>query len=181
MILRPLDLLQEPPARARNGVNVPKIMLCFSAVKKACRRARSKPLPKEWLGSSDRAYQRLSTCVEKSRHARCFRAFAPENRLVGCSARLHHHQRRIGNGQWSSVQLIGLNPTLPNGRTKYRPVFHSFARALQMYGGVPPPRRAAAGAPGAARSPPSAMWQAGRCVESRLGAGHRPGWGERHR
>jgi hypothetical protein len=40
---------------------VPKIMLCFSAVKKACRRARSKPLPKEWLGSSDRSYQRVST------------------------------------------------------------------------------------------------------------------------
>jgi hypothetical protein len=35
-------------------------------------------------------------------------------------------------------------------------------------------RRAAAGAPGAARPPPSAMWRAGRCVESRLGAGHRP-------
>lgn len=78
-------------------------MLCFSAVKKACLRARSKPLPKEWLGSSDRAYQRLSTCVEKSRAI--FGRARPKTGLwvaVGSSsftARLHHHQRRIGNGQ----------------------------------------------------------------------------------
>jgi hypothetical protein len=102
-IIRPLDFHQEHPARARHGVNVPKIMLCFSAVKKACRRARSKPLPKEWLGSSDRAYQRLSTCVEKSRAI--FGRARPKTGLwvaVGSSsftARLHHHQRRIGNGQ----------------------------------------------------------------------------------
>ena len=59
------------------------------AVFQCCQeRARSKSLPKEWLGSSDRAYQRLSTCVEKSRHARCFRACAPENRFVGCCWKL---------------------------------------------------------------------------------------------
>jgi hypothetical protein len=85
---------------------VPKIMLCFSAVKKACLRARSKPLPKEWLGSSDRAYQRLSTGVEKSRHTRCFRACAPENRFAGCcwkQLKVPQHDCIIPNGASASA------------------------------------------------------------------------------
>ena len=85
---------------------VPKIMLCFSAVKKACLRARSKPLPKEWLGSSDRSYQRVSTGVEKSRHALCFRACAPENRFAGCcwkQLKVPQHDCIIPNGASASA------------------------------------------------------------------------------
>jgi hypothetical protein len=75
------------------------------------------------------------------------------------------------------VELGEADRSKPNlTSTKYRPAFQSFARAppaLEMCGGAPPPRRAAADAPGAAR-PPSAVWRAGRSVGSRLGAGHRP-------
>ena len=222
---------------------MPKIMLCFSAVRKACRRARSKPLQKELLGSSNRAYQRLSACFEKSRRARCFWACAPENRFVGFSRssaptplsqlrntapatslpqlrfpsipqksfkttqfrsqfafavwvplpqlcshsafaaavdalQVPQHDRIIPTAnRQRPVELGEADRSKPNlTSTKYRPAFQSFARAppaLEMCGGAPPPRRAAADAPGAAR-PPSAVWRAGRSVGSRLGAGHRP-------
>ena len=78
MTLRTIDLRQEIPARALCRVNVPKNMLFFSAVNQACRRARSEPRPKDWLGSSDRARQKLSICVEKPQCARRFRACAPQ-------------------------------------------------------------------------------------------------------
>jgi hypothetical protein len=71
-------LQQEIPARARYGVNVPKIMLFFSAIKQARRRARSEHRLKDWMGSPDRARQKLSICVEKPQCARRFQACAPQ-------------------------------------------------------------------------------------------------------
>ena len=72
-----MDLQQKIPARARNGVNVPKILLLFSAVKRAFRRVCSQPRPRGRLGSPDRAYQEPSICVEKPQCARRFQACAP--------------------------------------------------------------------------------------------------------
>ena len=109
--LSTIDLRQKIPARVPYGVNVPKIMLFFSAIKQARRRARSEHRPKDWMGSADRARKKLSICVEKPQCARRFQACAPQTCGFISSAEIAHQCARPAPTQprpkeWLGISLI---------------------------------------------------------------------------
>ena len=90
-----------------NGVNVPKIMQFFSAIKQGYRRARSEHRPKDWMGSPDRARQKLSICVEKPQCARRFQACAPQTCGFISSAEIAYQRARPSPTQPRPKEWLG--------------------------------------------------------------------------